>query len=451
MAQRNGVFPQDLVQEQPKSRFEKTKRMIFRGPPHRIAPAAKNNMQQLDLKGQEDSIPAKPKVEAKDIGDPSWVRTLPSTVANNTLASPSIMMEPFPPISLKSHPKATLACPGQGVNAASKGTSKIHSTGATECQTSSKTGLELSSLWSQGEAFATQGATPVYAVKSFNNRWKRTTKISPPLLPESKTAFRDLSEASFNWAQGDASAAQDASPVSDVKGVSAPWKRKPKISPAMTNGSKTSQKVVSETTSNCPQGKRSSLQEALRVCGMRGVYAPRKKKTNVYPTVPIRSKTSPKVVSETSNGPQTEAYASQEATPYPGIKVVITGIKRSTKASPGLPSEPERSPEIIFESSYNWLQEECAGTQKATTLCPPEASGRWKTTAKVQRPSFPQSEPLPRMVTDNSSPRPQEEDCEQQSAFRAFIENLHLSGFKEAYRALLISPRKRNQFVTEKE
>ncbi|KAM8978393.1 uncharacterized protein ACOB8E_000711 isoform 3-T3 [Sarcophilus harrisii] len=300
MAQRNGVSPQDLVQEQKKNPFKKAKWMMFRGPPHRLAPSSKNNkVQQLDLKGQLDSLPTRPKMEVKDVRGPSCVRSLPSTIPNNLLAFPLIKREPLPPVSFKSHPKATLDCLGQRVDAAPERTSKIHSTVATECQTSSKRVLEPSSLGPRGEASADQGVTPVSAMKRCSSLWKRSMKISPAVPTECQTASRDLSEPSFDWAQG------ETSPVSTIKAISGPCKRKPKIYPAMTHESKASQKVVSEPSTIWLKGENPPLQEVLRVSGIKGVSAPRKK-TNVYPTLPIISKKYPKVETS-SNWPQREA------------------------------------------------------------------------------------------------------------------------------------------------
>ncbi|XP_074125646.1 uncharacterized protein LOC141543869 isoform X2 [Sminthopsis crassicaudata] len=539
MMKRNGVFPQDFVQDQHKSLLGKAKSLIFRGPPH--------GMQGLDFEGQKHGIPGRPKMEAKDVGGPSWVRSSSYTTPNNTILFPSIVMEPLLPVTPECLPKATPAYPGQAVNAVPKRTFKIHL--ATECQTLSETGLERSSVWSQGESSAakeaapkcdnkkisrfwkttakvsptllsesklcprdlsgpslnlaqgegppTHAATPKCGMQKFSSLWRKTAKVFPALLSELETSSRDLDDPSFNWAQGEGPPPQAASPVRAIKvvrtlgkrstksspglptvantfssilssqgpqgeipqaeegiracaikGVSELRKRMAKVSPALPNVSKTPHKVVSKPCDVWLQDEDLPLQEALQV---KGFSAPRNRKTTtVNPRPPIGSKTFPTVVSDrSSNWPQGEAASGQEATPFCGIKVIITGIKKCTEGSPGLPSESKALREIIFQSSCNWTQEENAGTQIATPACPPQTSGPWEGSVKVQLTSSPRSQPSPSLVTKNSEQRPQEIGCGKHSAFGAFLENLQIGGLTEAHRALLISPRKRNKSANE--
>ncbi|XP_031795751.1 uncharacterized protein LOC116419470 [Sarcophilus harrisii] len=371
MAQRNGVSPQDLVQEQKKNPFKKAKWMMFRGPPHQTVPSSKsNNAQELDLKGQEDSIPARPKTEGKDIGGPSWVKSLAFAIPPMTLAVPLIMVEPFPPVSPKSHRKATPVCPGQTTDAALKKTSKVHSMLATEHKTSSETGLEPSSEGPQGEASEAKLATPVWAIKAVSAPWKRKAKVYPALPTESKMSPRVLSEPSFNWAQGEGPPPQEDSPVCAKKGVGAPWKRPTKVSPALPTESKISSRVLSEPSFNWAQGEGPPPQEASPVCATKEVSAPWKRTAKVSPALPTESKICSRVLSEPSfNWAQGEGPPPQEASPVCTKKGVSDPWKRPTKVSPALPTESKTSARVISKPPFYWAQGEGPPPKQDSPVC----------------------------------------------------------------------------------
>ncbi|KAM9095158.1 uncharacterized protein ACOB8E_012517 [Sarcophilus harrisii] len=216
MVKKSRAFSQDLAQEQRKHLLKKTKTLPFQGPSHCIVPSSNNkNVQEPDLEAKEDNILARPETEGKDAVASSSGRNL--TFVGPPSPFPSIIEESFPPVSPKRHSKANRACPGQADDVSWKRTSKVYSI-LDSAETGSEPSLESPEEESSASA---QEFGPLWAIKVVGAPWKKTPKVCPALLTEYNPSSEVTSKPSFNWTQGGLPP-QEASPSCSTKGVSAP-------------------------------------------------------------------------------------------------------------------------------------------------------------------------------------------------------------------------------------